>query len=83
MKKYDVSHVKLTPELLNKAKEIKKYMEKVNNEIGITVNNEHYALDIWLRLTPDERYQVMKQIEQPKTRNIYQDRCIRAIAQYL
>ncbi len=83
MKKYDVSHVKLKPEILGKAQAIKVASEKLNREFGIPASKEHYALDVWLRLTPTERYQIMAQIEQPKTINVYQDRCIRAIAQYL
>jgi hypothetical protein len=83
MKKYNISHVKLTPEILVKAKEIKKESEKLNKEFGISVSKNHYALDVWLRLTPVERGYIMQQIEQPKGIRIYQDRCIRAIAQYL
>jgi len=83
MKKYNVSHVKLTPEILTKAKEIKQWSKNLNNSVGITVSKEHYALDIWLRLTPTERAHIMQQIDQPKGIRVYQDRCIRAIAQYL
>lgn len=83
MKKYNVSHVKLGPEIMAKAQEIKSVSEELNRSMGIPASKEHYALDVWLRLTPDERWQIMKQIEQPKTLNVYQDRCIRAIAQYL
>jgi len=83
MKKYNISHVKLTSEILSKAENIKIESEKLNKEFGIPASKEHYALDVWLRLTPTERGYIMNQIEQPKALSIYQDRCIRAIAQYL
>ena len=41
------------------------------------------ALDVWIALTPLERYEIMQQVEPSKKSNIYQKRCTDLIKTFL